>query len=617
MTGRRTSPVRVAVIGAGWAARSIWLPRLTAHPAFTVAAVVDPDPGARAAASAGVNGDVRRGTGGDTSEGAPPTYASVAELPAGAVDLAVVAVPNHLHASVAETVLRAGVPAFVEKPVCLTSAEADRLAAAEAAGGAVLLAGSAARFRADVRTLLELADDVGDVRHVSAGWVRARGIPDGAGWFTSRRLSGGGALVDLGWHLLDVVAPLLPPGRFRHVVGSLSDDFINDPGLRAGWRRDGTAGTFGDVEDTARGFLVTEEGVSVSLTAGWASHQPSDVTTVVVEGSTGTLALTCTFGFSPDRRGGPVLTLTRRGEVQAVPVAEEPVGAEYDRLLDDLATRWSDPAARGAAIREARRTVDSIERLYASAAPARRPAAPLPTSPLPTSPLPTSPLPASPLPASPLRAVVFDLDGVLVDSFGVMRQAFTYAYREAVGAGEPPFAEYNRHLGRYFPDIMRIMGLPLEMEEPFVRESTRLADQVTLFPGVEELLRQLRDQGIGTAVATGKAGWRARHLLERLGVIGLFDHVIGSDEVPRAKPAPDIVLRALRLLDVGPQEAVMVGDAVTDLAAARGAGVPAIAALWGETDEGALLAADPDFAARKPAELAEFCLPAAAGTALR
>ncbi|MCX4761557.1 HAD-IA family hydrolase [Streptomyces sp. NBC_01275] len=231
--------------------------------------------------------------------------------------------------------------------------------------------------------------------------------------------------------------------------------------------------------------------------------------------------------------------------------------------------------------------------------------------------MPTSPLPASPLPASPLRAVVFDLDGVLVDSFGVMRQAFTYAYREAVGAGEPPFAEYNRHLGRYFPDIMRIMGLPLEMEEPFVRESTRLADQVTLFPGVEELLRQLRDQGIGTAVATGKAGWRARHLLERLGVIGLFDHVIGSDEVPRAKPAPDIVLRALRLLDVGPQEAVMVGDAVTDLAAARGAGVPAIAALWGETDEGALLAADPDFAARKPAELAEFCLPAAAGTALR
>ncbi|MGW0583989.1 HAD-IA family hydrolase [Streptomyces sp. NPDC002920] len=579
MTGRRpTPPVRVAVIGAGWAARSIWLPRLDAHPGFTVAAVVDPAPDARATAGGG----------------ALPSYASVAELPVDAVDLAIVAVPNHLHASVAETVLRAGVPVFVEKPVCLTSDEADRLAEAEAAGGAVLLAGSAARFRADVGELLRLADTVGEIRHVSAGWVRARGIPDGAGWFTSRQLSGGGALVDLGWHLLDVVAPLLPPGRFRHVVGSLSDDFINDPGLRAGWRRDPAAGSRGDVEDTARGFLVTEQGVSVSLTAGWASHQPSDATTVVVEGSTGVLSLTCTFGFSPDRRGGPVLTLTRRGTTEAVPVAGEPVGAEYDRLLDDIANRWSDRAVRGAAIGEARRTVDTIERLYASVAP---------------------PAPAARRTRRPLRAVVFDLDGVLVDSFGVMRQAFTHAYREVVGAGEPPFAEYNRHLGRYFPDIMRIMGLPPEMEEPFVRESTRLAGEVTLFPGVEALLRQLRDHGIGTAVATGKAGWRARQLLARLGVDGMFDHVIGSDEVPRAKPAPDIVLRALRLLDVGPDDAVMVGDAVTDLAAAHGAGVPAIAALWGETDEQALLAAGPDLVARKPAELAEFCLPA--GSALR
>ncbi|MER7185825.1 HAD-IA family hydrolase [Streptomyces hyaluromycini] len=590
MTGRSTPPVRVAVIGSGWAARSIWLPRLTAHPAFTVVGVVDPDPAARAAAGGGTL----------------PAFASVADLPAGAVDLAVVAVPNHLHAPVAETVLRAGVPAFVEKPVCLTSAEVDRLAAAEAAGAATLLAGSAARFRGDVQTLLELAGTVGELRHLSVGWVRARGIPDGAGWFTRRSLSGGGALVDLGWHLLDAVGPLLPPGPFRHVVGSVSDDFINDPRLRASWRRDGSAGGRGDVEDTARGFLVTERGLSVSVTASWASHQPSDVTTLVVEGSTGTLSLTCTFGFSPDRRGGPVLTLTRGGEVEAVPVPDETVGTEYDRLLDDLATRWSDHAARGAAILEARRTVDAIERLYASATPRPLPAADRSRPPTVLGPSPEGPS------APALRAVVFDLDGVLVDSFDVMRQAFTHAYREVVGAGEPPFAEYNRHLGRYFPDIMRIMGLPPEMEGPFVRESTRLADQVTLFPGVEELLREFRDHGIGMAVATGKAGWRARALLERLGILYLFDHVIGSDEVARAKPAPDIVLRALHLLGVGPGEAVMVGDAVTDLAAARGAGVGALAALWGETQEAALLAAEPDLTLRKPAELAEAFLHSAA-----
>jgi AHBA synthesis associated protein len=202
-----------------------------------------------------------------------------------------------------------------------------------------------------------------------------------------------------------------------------------------------------------------------------------------------------------------------------------------------------------------------------------------------------------------LRAVIFDLDGVLVDSFDVMREAFRIAYREVVGPGEAPFEEYSRHLGRYFPDIMRLMGLPAAMEEPFVRESYRLAHRVRLFDGVPEMLVALRERGLKLAVATGKSGPRARSLLDQRGVLDQFDHVVGSDEVARAKPAPDIVLRALRLLDVVAGDAVMVGDAVTDLASARAAGVRAVAALWGECAEAELLAAGPDAVIRAPAEV--------------
>lgn len=209
--------------------------------------------------------------------------------------------------------------------------------------------------------------------------------------------------------------------------------------------------------------------------------------------------------------------------------------------------------------------------------------------------------------AQPPAAVVFDLDGVLVNSFAVMRQAFTTAYAETVGDGEPPFEEYERHLGRYFPDIMRIMGLPLEMEAPFVRESYRLAHLVPVFDGVPEMLRELRARDIGLAVATGKSGPRARSLLEQLGLLDLFTVVIGSDEVARPKPAPDIVLKALGVLGCDPKRTIMVGDAVTDLASARGAGVAAVAALWGETDEATLLAASPDVVLRSPSELVEVC----------
>ncbi|QFQ97793.1 HAD-IA family hydrolase [Streptomyces phaeolivaceus] len=207
----------------------------------------------------------------------------------------------------------------------------------------------------------------------------------------------------------------------------------------------------------------------------------------------------------------------------------------------------------------------------------------------------------------PKSVVVFDLDGVIVDSFPVMREAFTIAYAEVIGDGKAPFEEYERHLGRYFPDIMKLMGLPLEMEEPFVRESYRLAGRVPLFAGVTPVLEELRERGFRTAIATGKAGVRARHLLETLGVLHHFDHVLGSDEVARAKPAPDIVLRALELLGARPEEAMMVGDAVTDISAARAAGVATVAALWGECDAAELLAAAPDVALHRPDELLALC----------
>ena len=206
-----------------------------------------------------------------------------------------------------------------------------------------------------------------------------------------------------------------------------------------------------------------------------------------------------------------------------------------------------------------------------------------------------------------LRAVIFDMDGVLVDSFEVMRQAFATAYAETVGPGEPPFAEYNRHLGRYFPEIMKIMGLPLAMQEPFVRESYRLASEVPMFDGVPRALADLRSRGLRLVVATGKSGERARSLLRMLGVLDRFDHVIGGDEVARAKPAPDMVLRALELLGVSSAETFMVGDAVTDVISARGASVASVAALWGTTDSSALLEARPDAVLRSPSELLGFC----------
>jgi oxidoreductase len=298
-------------------------------------------------------------------------FSSIDELTTDQVDFAVVAVPNHLHCTVASRLLAKGISVFLEKPVCLNSNEADQLASAERAGGAVLLAGSAARYRADVQSLLGIFESVGRIRHVELAWVRARGVPDAGGWFTQRRLAGGGALVDLGWHLLDTVLLLLGSVSFDQAVGTISDDFVNNGSRGAVWRDEKLGnGNFGkefDVEDTARGFLVTKDGISVSLRTSWASHEASDVTLIKIEGSAGTAMLCCTFGFSPNRQGRSTLTFTRDGETTHVQVPDEPIGTEYDRQLDALPALLADSASKGKAIEEARETIAVIERLYNSA----------------------------------------------------------------------------------------------------------------------------------------------------------------------------------------------------------------------------------------------------------
>jgi AHBA synthesis associated protein len=209
--------------------------------------------------------------------------------------------------------------------------------------------------------------------------------------------------------------------------------------------------------------------------------------------------------------------------------------------------------------------------------------------------------------AAALQVVIFDLDGVLVDSFDVMRQAFAVAYAEVVGDGQPPFDEYRKHMGRYFPDIMRIMNLPLEMEGPFVRESYRLAGQVAVYDGVREMLRELRLAQLRLAVATGKSGPRARSLLAVLELLEMFDAVIGGDEVDHPKPAPDIVLEVLRRLAAPADAAIMIGDAPSDLRSARAAGVRAVAALWGEAPEADLLREAPDATLRSPSDVIGLC----------
>jgi phosphoglycolate phosphatase len=111
---------------------------------------------------------------------------------------------------------------------------------------------------------------------------------------------------------------------------------------------------------------------------------------------------------------------------------------------------------------------------------------------------------------------------------------------------------------------------------------------------VAETLEKLKKGGLRLAVCSNKPIAFTRELLDYLGIAGRFDVVIGPEDAPRLKPAPDMLRAALKTLGVTPAQALYVGDMVVDIQTARAAGVPVCVVPTGSDDAAALRGAQPD-----------------------
>lgn len=175
----------------------------------------------------------------------------------GRLDGVVVALPNDLHMPVAVDALQAGLHVLVEKPMARTPEECDRMIEAARRSGKVLMVGLNNRFRPDVKAVKKAIDrgEIGEVYHAQTAWLRRDGIP--GGWFRDVRRSGGGPLIDLGVHMLDLTLYLMGWPRPLAVSGSTfrkCSDF--------------------SVEDMAVANLRLEGGRSLVLETSWASNPP-------------------------------------------------------------------------------------------------------------------------------------------------------------------------------------------------------------------------------------------------------------------------------------------------------------------------------------------------------
>lgn len=205
-------------------------------------------------------------------------------------------------------------------------------------------------------------------------------------------------------------------------------------------------------------------------------------------------------------------------------------------------------------------------------------------------------------------AVVFDLDGTLIDSFALIAASYRHAARIVLGR---TLAE-GEVLARWGePLAVRTAHLAPGRSEELIAAYTAHYDAhhdalCRPFPGVPEMLAALAARGFRLAVATSKRRRSTAQALERCGLGSWIQAAVSAEDVRLPKPAPAAVVEALRRLGAAPSAAWVVGDAAFDIQAARGAGVRSVAALWGAREREAVLAAGPDYVVMRPDDVASL-----------
>ncbi|ADJ14826.1 Gfo/Idh/MocA family protein [Halalkalicoccus jeotgali] len=202
-------------------------------------------------------------------------------------DAIIVTTPNKFHEEYAVSALEAGLDVLLEKPLAHSVESAERIAAAAQSSEGFCMVGFHNRYLPSIEVLTTERDRgrFGDLSHVEANYIRRRGIPGRGSWFTSREIAGGGALIDIGVHALDLALYVLDFPEIAEVSGVARSEFgtREDYTYLQMWGDDAGHERF-DVEDSVSAFIRCVDGQTISLEVAWAANRPTD-NEFVVRGS--------------------------------------------------------------------------------------------------------------------------------------------------------------------------------------------------------------------------------------------------------------------------------------------------------------------------------------------
>jgi pyrophosphatase PpaX len=213
--------------------------------------------------------------------------------------------------------------------------------------------------------------------------------------------------------------------------------------------------------------------------------------------------------------------------------------------------------------------------------------------------------------------ILFDLDGTLVDTTELILASFAWTFEHHLPGPLPARDALIHTFGRSLPAVLRELAVEYGNGDPDVLTARMLATYrafqleqhdtlIKPFPGVTEMLRELRARQRRLGLVTSKREGFARRGLALFGLEALFEVAIFHDDTTRHKPEPEPLLLAAGRAGLTPADVVYVGDSIHDIAAGRAAGMRTVSVLWGPFDRAVLERATPDYIVERPEDLVEL-----------
>ena len=204
--------------------------------------------------------------------------------------------------------------------------------------------------------------------------------------------------------------------------------------------------------------------------------------------------------------------------------------------------------------------------------------------------------------------VIFDFDGVIINSHNLQMCALKHSYSMFFDDNNIPYEEFFFNSGRSLNDIFRDMGFPEQMVGEYQQFSIDNIDKIKVYDGVVRIIKKLYESGTKCALCTGKDRKRTLQILRLFELEKYFCCVVCSDDVANPKPHPESIYKIAG--ELADDEYCIVGDGVNDLICGKNAEmyVRAIAVTWGDTSYEVLKTVQSDHFVHTADELEELMI---------